>query len=302
MVVELSEQQLDEIISRYKHDGYVIIRGGLSDEEMAPLIAQWHRLRDPLREGDTVDGIKRDNLYVHGKLPSPLGDVMHHPLISTVANKLLGPDIAIYMNRLNVKDQALTEHVHLHQDLPYFNGGGNKINFFIALQDTNINNGAMTFVPGSHRLGLVDRKTIDISKHPEFDAIVPSLRPGDLLISDILLWHSSVPNTQGTDRVILQIIVQPADDGSYYPHSVPEPHLITGQWRTDQFTPWTAAPTSTGNQSSMSGEAAMGAATTSIRIVTSRSKLIARCKAAVPVVVKQHIRRVLSTAKRKLGK
>ena len=78
--------------------------------------------------------------------------------------------------------------------------------------------------------------------------LVPSLRPGDLVIADIKLWHSSVPNTQATDRVLLQMIMQPATDGSYYPLSVPEPTLVAGNWRTDRFTPWEVITAATGSQ------------------------------------------------------
>jgi hypothetical protein len=186
----------------------------------------------------------------------------------------------------------------------------NKVNFFIALQDVNINNGAMVFVPGSHRLGILDRSTIDISKHPELQVLVPSLRPGDLVIADIRLWHSSVPNTQATDRALLQMMFQPADDGAYYPLSVLEPRLIAGQWRTNEFKPWKIITADTGSQLAMTDTAAMGmtlvseppAAMSNIRIIGAHSTLIAKCKAVVPVVVKQHIRRVLSSTRKKLGR
>ena len=150
----------------------------------------------------------------------------------------------------------------------------------------------MVFVPGSHHLGILDRNTIDISKHPELEVLIPSLQPGDLVIADIRLWHSSVPNTQATDRVLLQMMFQPADDGAYYPLSVPEPRLIAGQWRTNDFKPWKIITTDTGSQLSMTDNAAMSAveppaATTEINIVTNRSKLMAKCKAVLPVFVKQ---------------
>ena len=229
---------MENIADQFARDGFVVVRGALSAEEMRPIQEQWNRVRDPLRAGQVVDGIKRDNFYIHGRLPSPVGHVYKHPVIVGYATQLLGPDIAIYLNRLNVKDQAFRDLIHLHQDIPYFNGGGRKINFFIALQDINLNNGAMVFVPGSHHLGVLDRKTIDISTHPELEVIIPSLRAGDLVIADIKLWHSSVPNTVGTDRVLLQMIFQPADDGSFYPPSVPEPEIVAGHWHTQQFRAW----------------------------------------------------------------
>ena len=312
----LSEEKLNEIAFSYERDGYALIRSALSEEEMAPILAQWQHVRDPLRAGKAIDGIKRDNFYIHGKLPSPLGDVVEHPVITGIVKKLLGPDVALYINRLNVKDQAFTDLIHLHQDIPYFNGGVNKINFFIALQDINLNNGAMVYVPGSHHLGILDRNTIDISKHPELQVVVPSLRPGDLVIADIRLWHSSVPNTQVTDRVLLQMMFQPADDGSYYPLSVPEPRLIAGKWRTNEFKPWKIITADTGSQLSVTDTAEMGASTTNtaaiaavlaseppaatsnIRIAPTRSTFADKCKTALPAWAKQRIRYVFLSTKK----
>src|SRR3954470_19710513 len=214
-VVDLAGVDLDAIAESYERDGYALVRGALSPDEMAPIQAQWQRVRDPLREGQPIDGIRRDNFYIHGELPPPVGEVYKHPVVTAIAQRLIGPDVAMYLNRLNVKDEAFSDSIHLHQDEPYFNGGPGKINFFVALQDINLLNGAMVYVPGSQRFGRLDRETIDIGEHPELDVVVPSLRPGDLVIADILLWHSSVPNTVGTDRVLLQMIFQPASDGSF---------------------------------------------------------------------------------------
>ena len=247
MSIQLTQAELDRLYKDYERDGYLLVRNALSAEEMAPIQAQWQRVRDGLRNGKVVDGMHRDNFYIHGRLPGPVGEVYRHPSVVCIVRRLLGDDVALYINRLNVKDTAFHDPIHLHQDLPYFSGGEKKVNVFLALQHINLNNGAMVFVPKSHDLGILDRNTIDISKHPELDVLVPSLQPGDLVFSHINLWHSSVPNTQQTDRVLLQMIYQPATDGSYYPPSVPEPTLAAGDWKTKTFTPWetiTAATTS----------------------------------------------------------
>jgi hypothetical protein len=227
-----------DVRKAFEEDGYLLVRNVLSPEEMDDIQAQWSKMRDRLRSGDVVDGIRRDNFYIHGRLEGPMGSVYRHSHVVDLAKALLGEDLAIYMNRLNVKDTAFSDSIHLHQDVPYFNGGPNKINFFLAFQDTNVNNGAMLYVPGSHKLGLLDRNTIDISAHPELPVIVPSLRAGDMVIAHGFLWHASVPNSQHVDRTLLQMIFQPASDGSFYPPSMPEPNLVAGEWRTNRFLPW----------------------------------------------------------------
>jgi Phytanoyl-CoA dioxygenase (PhyH) len=306
MAQALPADQLDLIAEAFENDGYVIIRGALSAEEMAPVVEQWNRVRDALRAGETIDGMRRDNFYIHGKLPGPSGEVFRHPAVTSVAQRLLGPDVALYLNRLNVKDNAFTDLIHLHQDIPYFSGRVNKINFFVALQDINLNNGAMVYIPGSHHLGILDRSTLDIGAHPELEVLIPSLQPGDLVIADIRLWHSSVPNILGTDRVLLQMIFQPANDGSYYPLSVPEPQLVTGQWKTDNFTPWQLLTATSPSQLIMDDEVADSAPTKKAEAMAAPvsdnasssmggprvmpPRFLARVKAIVPTWVKQPIR------------
>ena len=289
---------LDAIAEAYERDGYALVRGALSPEEMAPIQAQWQRVRDPLRDGRTVDGIRRDNFYIHGELPSPVGEVYKHPVVSAVANRLIGPDIALYLNRLNVKDGAFSDSIHLHQDEPYFNGGPGKANFFLALQDVNLGNGAMVYVPGSQKLGRLDRETIDIGTEPELDVIVPSLRAGDLVIADIRLWHSSVPNTAGTDRVLLQMIFQPASDGSYYPPSVKNPRLVTGTWQTETFEPWEPLPAPASPASATNGD---GAAPTGAPRFQQATELLGRAASKLPPSVKDPLRRLVDRKKNASG-
>lgn len=281
MDLKRSDLDLDLIKKHLDEDGLVVVRNTLSHDELASIQSQWRQIRDPLREGRSVVGLTRQAFYVNGKLPSPLGTVYQHPNVVAISQRLLGPDVALYLNRVNVKDKKFLDLVHLHQDMPYFNGGTDKVNFFIAVEDINLNNGGMVFVPGSHRLGMLDVRTIDIAKHPELEVVVPSLSAGDLMIADIRLWHSSVQNSVGTDRPLLQMIFQPATDGSYFPPTCPEPVLVSGQWRTDQFPPWTGSP---GKSASMAQDAASTAAPTASAGVLTALKRVA--KAVLPDRIK----------------
>ncbi|MBR0801196.1 phytanoyl-CoA dioxygenase family protein [Bradyrhizobium jicamae] len=313
-MIQLTQTELDRLHSDYERDGYLLVRNALSAEEMAPIQAQWNAARDGLRNGRVVDGMRRDNFYIHGLLPGPVGQVYKHPNVARIVNRLLGEDVALYINRLNVKDTSFNDSIHLHQDIPYFNGGEQKMNVFLALQDINLNNGAMVYVPKSHELGILDRKTIDISAHPELEVLVPSLRPGDLVFAHINLWHSSVPNTQQTDRVLLQMIFQPATDGSYYPLSVPKPTLMSGEWKTETFRPWktiTAATTSQLDKDAMMAAAPAAAAEEnppavvmamvgatevpqSVARSLSRDKLIRQIKPYVPVALRQPLKDLIA--------
>lgn len=298
-VVASGNVDLDQVQANYERDGFAIIRGVFSVDEMAELQAQWDDLKEPLSAGETIDGMYRFNFYIYGKIGGPIGTAHKDPRVVQIVQELVGPNVALYMNRMNVKDSYFTDPIHLHQDFPYFNGSTDKINTFLALQHINLNNGAMVYVSGSHKIGVLDRETIDISKHPELNVVIPSLSPGDFVIADIRTWHSSVPNTVGTDRVLLQMIFQPASDGSYFLRSIPEPTLVAGSWKTKNFEAWDPAGIGNDSGKDAASEAAELEPAEEIQVAAEAQdalesdSLVQMAKRAVPNWIKRPIKQVL---------
>ena len=227
-------------------DGVCIFRGLMGLNEIEECRKQWDSVREDLALGREKNGVRRDGFYIHGRFSAPIGEIPRNEKILDIVKILLGSDnIAVYLSRINIKDKKFSDSIHLHQDLPYFNGGVKKLGVFLALKPVNLNNGAMVFVPGSQKLGVTGRETLDIALHSDLDVIIPSLQPGDVIFADINLWHASVPNSNGEDRPLLQTIYQPANDGSYYPDSISMPWLVAGEWETNEFSPWKSITSST---------------------------------------------------------
>lgn len=69
------------------------------------------------------------------------------------------------------------------------------------------------------------------------DELAPALDPGDVVFMDFLTWHYSEQAAIAEDRPMLQITYQPSSDRSYGGPDigVPEPTLVSGQWRTRHF-------------------------------------------------------------------
>ncbi|AWB67781.1 hypothetical protein C2869_15710 [Saccharobesus litoralis] len=233
-------EKFDEITKKLDNDGIVIVRNVLDQEKIDQISQWWDSIRRPLRNGECIQGLKRYNhFYIHGVLPWPVGDIYKHNSIVSFMTNYLGQNLALYMNRLNIKDFSFDSPIHLHQDIPYFHGTDKKLTSFLALTDVNFNNGGMFFVKGSHKLGHLGKETLDINKFSEQDVFIPTLRAGDMLISDIHTIHASLTNIKKTDRLLLQVIYQPASDGAYYQDSIKEPTLVNGEWETELFEPWT---------------------------------------------------------------
>lgn len=232
----------NQAASAFNKDGFVVLKNVLSEAELERAEQWWSEVRRPLQQGETVQGLKRhNNFYVHGDLPIPVGDFYKNTVIVSFMQKLLGSDLALYMNRINVKDRQFDAHIHMHQDIPYFHGGDLKVSAFTAITEMNFCNGGMIFVKGSHKLGRLaqGRDTIDPFQYQAKEVVIPTLQPGDCLIAHIYVWHASVANAIKKDRALVQSIYQPSTDGSFYQQSLSCPTLVTGRWKTQRFMEWT---------------------------------------------------------------
>ena len=105
-----------------------------------------------------------------------------------------------------------------------------KASFFVPLSYAGKKNGGMTFYPGTHKYGyLGDAGAINPENFNEiWKEVTPELEPGDFVIMNSLLWHFSGPNEVGIDRILADIIYQPANDPS-------GKELLRGEWKTDIF-------------------------------------------------------------------
>jgi hypothetical protein len=160
-------------------------------------------------------------------------------LVDTAKALLKTDNIALYMNRILVKDRTWSEQVEVHQDMPYFHGGIEKISFFLPLTPQSPRrNGGMVFLKGSHLYGQIQPGTIMLKNFPPLEEFAPDLDIGDLLIVNFLNWHFSPKSIEPTDRMIMQVVYQPATDGSYggIGLGVAEPTLVCGKWETKHYT------------------------------------------------------------------
>ena len=94
----------------------------------------------------------------------------------------------------------------------------------MALSRVTPENGGIVFHPRTHKLGyLGDAGEL---KPISAEFMCPELTQGDFVIMHSALWHESRANTNGIDRVLADIIVQPASDPS-------GKELLRGEWKTN---------------------------------------------------------------------
>jgi ectoine hydroxylase-related dioxygenase (phytanoyl-CoA dioxygenase family) len=110
-----------------------------------------------------------------------------------------------------------------HQDNAYFDSDDNVYTFWIPLQDVDILNSCMFYVPGSHLKGLLPHKTIgtnvrtrtgktgyslysDYYRNDEFVKV--PMKKGQVLVHDKNTMHFSSPNLSDDYRVAITCIMK----------------------------------------------------------------------------------------------
>ncbi len=131
-------------------------------------------------------------------------------------------DLALFTEKLNLKRAHNGGPIVLHQDFPYWCDltkiASKVATAMLFLDDATVENGCLEVVPGSHREGLQERRSIDGFGSLEMDPgkydqsrLLPLEVPaGSVAFFGPFLVHRSLPNRTGADRRALLYSYQPA--------------------------------------------------------------------------------------------
>lgn len=213
----------------YAEVGFFVMRNAIDLNIVDEWRSEWDKFcSEQLIGGREVN--QANPVALTEALPSKLASMYKHPVFFNTIKPLFGENIALYNHRFVIKDKYSSGKVFLHQDCCYHLGNLNKCSLFVPLGTVNEENGGLSFYAGSHKLGyLGDAGEIN----PEsFDVrwrkVTPALQPGDFVIMNSATWHESGPNHNGIDRILADMIMQPADDPT-------GKELLCGEWQTDIF-------------------------------------------------------------------
>jgi hypothetical protein len=173
--------------------------------------------------------VNQANPVVLTEQPSgELSTLYRTPELIELAKQVHGQDVALFNHRFVIKDTHNRNKVFLHQDSCYHLGNLNKCSFFIPIFHAGPHNGGLEFYPGTHKYGyLGDAGEINPNAFQDkWTKVAPDLYPGDVAIMNSHTWHESPPNTSQDDRIVVDIITQPADDPT-------GAELLAGEWRTE---------------------------------------------------------------------
>jgi len=209
--------------------GLFIMRNVIPEDLMKEWQTEWNSFyQKSLSSGRNVN--VNNPVDLKEQLPEKLSMIYKNDILLDIAEQVFGKNVALLNERFVIKDKFSPGEVFLHHDFCYHIGLPNKASFFVPLSYAGGKNGGLTFYLGTHNYGyLGDAGEIDPEQFTDkWPAVTPELQPGDFAIMNSLLWHKSGINEAGIDRIVADIIYQPANDPS-------GKELVRGEWQTDIF-------------------------------------------------------------------
>lgn len=191
---------MEDLRTRYESDGYAIVQGVLDPRVVAEANAHvdWLLARHPdLRPDQLGHQLARADRFWYR--------LVSDPALLDLAERLLGPDLAVFATHYICKEPQTGRKVLWHQDGAFWPLEPlAAVTFWVALTDSRRDNGCLRVVPGSHQMDLLEmvdagEDAVLASEIPvevdETDAIDLELEPGDVSIHHPHIFHASDANT-----------------------------------------------------------------------------------------------------------
>lgn len=215
----------------YDEAGIFIVRNAVPQDIMQEWQQEWETFYNAsLAQGRDVH--QANPVALKEQVPEKLAKIYKNEQLINIMKQVHGDNVALYNHRFVIKDKFSLDRVFLHQDCCYHLGNLNKCSFFLPLSYAGESNGGLSFYLGTHKYGyLGDAGEINPEAfNVQWPKVTPELNPGDLVIMNSSVWHESGPNVAKIDRIVVDMIVQPADDPT-------GKELICGEWETDIWYP-----------------------------------------------------------------
>ena len=195
----------------YAKDGYYFPYDVTSEAEAAQLLAD-------LEAAEAQVADDRSRLSMVRSFPAQLlpsfAALVRHPRIIEAVSQIIGPDVMMWGSGLFIKEASSKSFVSWHQDLNYWGlDGDQEVTAWFALTPSNLENGCMRFIAGSHTLNVVPHVdsfakdnlltrgqeiAVEVDEAKAVDVV---LRPGQVSLHHGHLFHASGPNATPERRV-----------------------------------------------------------------------------------------------------
>ena len=199
------------IAERFNRYGFHFPLPVLSEREALACRAELERLEARM----VTERLGHKNQINHGHVVFRFAsDLIRHSRILDAVEAILGPDILCWSSTFFTKEPRSSSYVSWHQDLRYWGLSGDEVvSAWIALGRVSEAHGCMRFVPGSHRLEILEhRDTYDgenfltrgqeaVFEVDENRTVKVELEAGEASLHHGRLLHASGPNVSDERRI-----------------------------------------------------------------------------------------------------
>lgn len=205
----MAQHDLGRIKADYERDGYVSGIQLVSEQD-----AQKHRQR--LESAEAEFGNMHYKSKIHTLLTSPF-ELATMPSTLDIIEQMIGPDILLYNVTYIIKEANTPSHVSWHQDLTFWGlSDDDQVSMWLALSPATPQSGCMRMIPGSHKDGVYEHKTMDdetnvllqsqtIEGIDESKSVMCPLKTGEASFHHGWTLHASMPNNSNDRRIGLNI-------------------------------------------------------------------------------------------------
>ncbi|MEM7407083.1 MAG: phytanoyl-CoA dioxygenase family protein [Pseudomonadota bacterium] len=224
----------DRDVEFYRENGYLVVPDALSHAQLEALRTDTERVvagAAAVTENDKTYDLEDSHSAATPRvrrIKNPLDVMPSSWAIGTdervlgILARLIGPDIRLQKAKLNMKSAGFGAAVEWHQDWAFYpHTNDDLLAMGVMLDDTDLDNGPMLMLPGSHRgpvydhhaegyfCGAIDPGACDI----DFDSAAVPLtgKAGSLTFHHVRMVHGSALNTSAHARRLLLYQYQAAD-------------------------------------------------------------------------------------------
>lgn len=223
-------------VTAYQRDGYIQLNDVITGDDLvafrdavAAAVVQDTANLDPNRKKNSYEQIFIQCVNLWARYPAVKPFVLARRL-GTIASKLMGTSARIWHDHALFKEPHTGAKTPWHQDTPYWphEQKMHQLTIWVALRDATINNGCMSFLPGTQK--MLDIEPVNLGDPQELFTVAPQtkgikpvtceLKAGSVTVHNGMTFHYAGPNRSDGLREAIAIIYMP-DGTTYHPVSHP---------------------------------------------------------------------------------
>jgi len=215
-----------EQIEQFHRDGFLVVRGMYSSEEMEE-ITRWTEevANSPERPGHYMmyfEASKQDGSRIISRIEDfvsfheGFARLITRRRMQQAVSDLFGEPAVLFKDKINFKlpgGDGFKEHQDVQAGWDAY--GKLHITAMVAIDETNAENGSVEMIPGMHKRGLLGKMWAPLTHEDTANASYQPVhcQPGDAVFFDSYAPHRSLPNKTDKSRRVLYITFNGASDG-----------------------------------------------------------------------------------------